>query len=233
MPPWLDPRSPFGMHHLAGANVFMLKILKNNSVELGLTASSVLMDSTISRATRMLQDRSLAITLSEEERTEDTIFVNLKLNNLAGHKFPSGYPSRRVFVSLLVKNETGDTLFYSGKMDGDYQLIQEDMPFEMHHDLINDEGQVQLYEIVMGDVNGDLTTVLLRADHQLKDNRLPPAGFTEQHNSYDTVPIIGTAQNDPDFNKINGNQGSGFDIIHYHIPSLGNTGSLNITASGY
>ncbi len=233
MPPWLEPRSPFGMHHFAGANVFMLNMLKDNAQDLGVTATDVQMDSTIARATRMLQERSLSIILSEEARTDDTLFINLKLNNQVGHKFPSGFPSRRVFVALIATDNEGDTVFHSGMMDENYQLTQEDTPFEAHHDMINDEGQVQLYEMVMGDVNGDLTTVLLYADHQLKNNRLPPVGFTDQHNNYDTVAIIGAAVGDDDFNKMNGSQGSGSDIVHYNIPTYGQTGPLSITVSVY
>jgi len=233
MPPWLEPRSPFGMHHFAGANVFILNILKDNAQELGVAATDVQMDSTIARATRMLQERSLSVILSEEARTDDTLFISLKMNNQVGHKFPSGYPSRRVFVALIVTDNEGDTVFHSGKMDENYQLTQEDVPFEAHHDMINNEGQVQLYEMVMGDVNGDLTTVLLYADHQLKDNRLPPIGFTDQHNNYDTVAIVGAAVGDVDFNKMNGSQGSGSDIVHYNIPTYGQTGPLSITVSVY
>jgi len=43
MPPWYNEgRSPFGKHHLAGANVFMLKLMKENIDELGITADEVL-----------------------------------------------------------------------------------------------------------------------------------------------------------------------------------------------
>lgn len=233
MPFWLEPRSPFGMHHFAGANVFILNMLRAKGEELGVTATDVQFDSTIVRAARMLQDRSVAINLSEEARTDDTLFVDLQLNNIAGHKLPSAYPSRRVFIALYVTTQAGDTIFHSGRMDGQFRLIQEDIPYELHHDVIVDEGQVMLYEMVMGDVTGELTTVLLRADHQLKDNRLPPVGFTDQHNSYDTVKIVGTALSDPDFNKVNGTQGSGSDIVHYHIPLAGQSGPLNISAAVY
>ncbi len=83
----------------------------------------------------------------------------------------------------------------------------------------------------MGDINYEVTTVLERANFPLKDNRIPPTGFTTGYYTYDTVPIIGEAYADTDFNKDNGNEGTGADILHFHIPTGGNTGLLNITAN--
>jgi hypothetical protein len=233
MPPWLDPRLPFGMHHFAGANAFMLKMLKEHSAELGITAEVFQLDSTLARVDRMLQNNTLSVNLTETARTDDTLFIDLQLINLAGHKFPSGFPSRRAFISLLVQTQNEDTLFHSGRMDQEYQLPEEDEPYETHYDLITSEDQVQLYEMVMGDVSGQVTTTLLRADQHIKDNRLPPAGFNDQHNAYDTVAIAGMAIFDPDFNIQSGFQGSGADIVHYHIPVSGHNGLLTVTASVY
>jgi hypothetical protein len=48
---------------------------------------------------------------------------------------------------------------------------------EPHYQIINRPDQAQIYEMVMGDVNGQFTTVLMRGYAPLKDNRLPPIGF--------------------------------------------------------
>ena len=77
---------------------------------------------------------------------------------------------------------------------------------------------MQIYEMVMGDLNGDYTTVLERAAIQLKDNRIPPMGFKTSHFSYDTTQIMGNAFTDPDFNNMNETEGTGSDIIHFNIP---------------
>jgi hypothetical protein len=230
VPPWLPPRSPFGMHQFAGANVFMGQLLKNFASEIGVTASDTQLDSTITRSTRMLQHHTLELTLEESDRTNDTLFLNLNLKNRAGHKFPSGFPSRRAFVELIAITENGDTLFHSGKTDGNFNLIYEDNDFEPHHNFINSEQQVQIYEMVMGDVSGNVTTVLERAYQHLKDNRIPPAGFTAGHSAYDTVQIVGAAIDDPDFNKENGAEGSGSDQIHYHIPLNKFYGQIEVMA---
>ncbi|MBK8659059.1 MAG: T9SS type A sorting domain-containing protein [Bacteroidetes bacterium] len=92
---------------------------------------------------------------------------------------------------------------------------------------------MQIYEMAMGDVNGNFTTVLERAFVNLKDNRLPPVGFSTSHYAYDTVKIVGDALSDADFNKVNGAQGSGKDKLHYHIPLHGASGNFEIAAAVY
>jgi len=87
--------------------------------------------------------------------------------------------------------------------------------------------------MVMGNVNSEPTTILERAYIQLKDNRIPPQGFTTTFSSYDTVQIVGQAFSDEDFNKVNGNEGSGKDILHFHIPISGLADNLSITANIY
>ena len=233
MPPWLDPRTPFGMHQFAGANVFMSRLLKDFGGAIGVTATAVQFDSTIARSTHKLQNETLNLLLTEENRTEDTIFVSLLLQNKAGHKFPAGYPSRRAFVELTAINEVGDTLFHSGKTDENFNLLAEDEDYENHFAMINSEDQVQIYEMVMGNVNGDVTTVLERAATQLKDNRIPPAGFSTSHFAYDTVQIVGAATSDEDFNYEAGIEGTGADKLKFHIPANGFGGAVSVIAKVY
>jgi len=171
MPPWLDGRTPFGQHQFAGANIFMLNILKDNADEIGVTANDIQFDSTIARNYRMLQNKSLSSYIEVVNRTIDSVFINLDLVNMAGHKFPAGYPSRRVFVGFIVISGV-DTIFHSGEFDSDGNLLNEDTSYEPHYNMINNEEQVQIYELVMGDINYEVTTVLERANFPLKDNIL-------------------------------------------------------------
>ncbi|MBK8499507.1 MAG: T9SS type A sorting domain-containing protein [Flavobacteriales bacterium] len=228
---WLTPRVPFGEHQFAGGNVFMLQLLKENLTDLGLTASSTHFDTTIARTNRMLQQNTLLLDVSVAERDADTARIAVQLTNLAGHKFPSGYPSRRAFVELVVTDPSGDTLFRSGGWDADHEVIGHDAEWEPHFDVITNADQAQIYEMVMGDVNGNKTTVLGRAKEPLKDNRLPPLGFNSTHYAYDTTRIFGVPASDIDFNLDDaGQEGTGADIIKYHVPLGGYLGTLNITA---
>jgi hypothetical protein len=232
-PSGLAPRTPFFKHHFQGANVFMGRILKSHSGELGLTATDVQFDSTIARNLRSLQQKALDVQLDISKRTTDTLFVDLSLHNKSGHKLPGGYPSRRMFVELTVTNDADEVLFHSGAMDANSQLVDEDTTYEPHYNLINKANEVQIYELVMGDVNHKVTTVLERANFALKDNRIPPDGFKTNHSAYDTVPIVGAALADTDFNKKNSVEGTGTDVIHYHIPISGSTSALTVDAKVY
>lgn len=226
----LPPRRPYGKHHLVGANAFMLRMMKEHRDTLGIQADSVNFDSTIARTENMLRYQTMDLELVEAYRNNDTAAYELKLTNLAGHKFPSGYPSRRAYVEFVVEDKNGDTLFASGMLGSDYEVIGQDPGFEPHHDLINDPNQAQIYEFIMGDVNGDVTTTLERADTLLKDNRFPPLGFTTTHSTYDTSRIAGLANSDPNFNKDGAQEGTGADQIRYRVPMGGYTDSLLVTA---
>jgi hypothetical protein len=229
---FLQPKTPFGQHHFAGGNTFMLNMLKNNGDSLHVTASAAQFDTTIARTLRMLQQHTLMLETSVPWRDADTAFIDVKLTNLAGHKFPSGYPTRRAWVQLVVTNAGGDTLYNNGAPSADHDIVSHDTPWEPHYNTITSADQVQIYEMVMGDVNGDYTTVLERAKAPLKDNRLAPAGFSVNHFAYDTTLIVGNALTDPDFNHdADGVEGSGSDIVHYHVPMGGFTGLIHITAT--
>lgn len=132
-----------------------------------------------------------------------------------------------------MSDQNQDTLFQSGTFDSNYEVNDIDPGFEPHYNTINQQGEIQIYEMIMGDVNNDVTTVLERANHSLKDNRIPPEGFVSTHPSYDTMRIVGDAENDPDFNKSNSIEGTGRDVVHYHIPFNGATGIFSIYAKVY
>jgi hypothetical protein len=73
--------------------------------------------------------------------------------------------------------------------------------------VITSGGQVQVYEAILGDQAGSLTTGLLTAVGYLKDNRLAPRGFDKRNASKD-VAVVGGALEDSDF-------GDGGDRIRY------------------
>ena len=229
---FLPGHSPYGLHHLAGGNAFMLKLLKEHQDALGIPATDEQFDSTIARTLRNLQQKSVQFDLLLAGRTLDTAYIDADLINLTGHKFPSGYPSRRAFVQLVVTDDEGDTLFQSGRWDGTYEVFGHDATYEPHYDVITDGDQVQIYEMVMGDVNGDVTTVLERAKDPIKDNRLVPQGFSTTHPAYDTTRIAGVPASDIDFNHdALGTEGNGGDRVHYHVPMGGYTGMIHAHAS--
>jgi len=229
---FLQGRQPFAQHWLVGGNTFMLNILKNFATDLGVTATEANFNTVIDRTMNQLETQTATVEMTSNGVAQDTAFYTVKFTNLAGHKFPSGYPSRRAYVEFIAVDDAGNEVFHSGKMNGDYTLAGEDMvDFEPHYDVITAEDEVQIYEMVMGDVNGNRTNILERAATHLKDNRLTPLGFSLNNNAYDTTKIVGAALYDPNFNHYpDGTEGSGTDEIRFHIPLNGFSGNLHVTA---
>ncbi len=226
----LTPKYPYGLHEMAGANVTMLKLMKEHRNALGINALPEHFDSTIAGTMRMLQQKTLDLSITPLDLNGDTAHFGVLVNNKAGHKFPSGYPARRAWIEFEVRDSTGNILFHSGKMNSDYTLVGEDSNYEPHHQFITDPNQVQIYELVPGDVSNMFTNVLERGHLALKDNRLTPQGFSKLDVVYDTTQVVGT-DNDSDFNlNLDGTEGSGADLTHYKIAVNGYAGKVSITS---
>ncbi|CAN5698248.1 hypothetical protein BH11BAC1_BH11BAC1_04330 [soil metagenome] len=226
----LNPRYPFNQHVFVGGNAFMLEIIKNNKAQLGAEAEDWKFDTTIANTIALLRNRTLNFSLQLDSSANDTGFFSVRLENKAGHKFPSGYPARRAVLQLVMTDAAGDTVFKSGTFAPDFRVNGETPNFEPHHDIISQQNVPQIYEMVMGDVNNNFTSVLERSANLLKDDRIPPAGFTTTHYSYDTTLISNDALADADFNKVSGVEGSGIDLVHYHIPLAAAVGNVTIHA---
>jgi hypothetical protein len=222
----LPGRSPFNLHSFAGSNSFMVDLIKRNKDVLGINASDANFDSTLAAITQVLKHQTLNVELSDPVFDGDTASFEVLLTNKAGHKFPSGYPARRAVVEFIVISAAGDTIFQSGTFGGDGEIRNYGGMGEPHHDVIRSENQVQIYEMLMGDVNGNFTTVLERAATHLKDNRLLPLGFVSSHPSYDTIAVVGEASFDEDFNRAGATEGTGKDILHYHVAMNGYSGEF-------
>ena len=171
-------------------------------------------DAAIERNREFLKT-SADLTILGTRNEGNNIVTTLQIQNHTGHKLPSGYPSRRVFVHFVVTNDEGAIVFESGKMnpngsirgaDGDSNYNQ----YEPHYDTITREDQVLIFESIMGDTTGQVTHSLIEAARHLKDNRLTPAGFDKNVVSSD-VAVTGEALLDDNFN-------AGLDIFEFKVP---------------
>ncbi len=226
----LSARTPFGLHYFVGGNVFMLKMLKAHGNELGVTATATQFDSTIARTLRLLQNETVRLNATADFPTDDTLRVRVAVQNLSGHKFPTGYPSRRAWLHVVVTDANGTVIFESGAWDPESGEIRNlDAGYEPHYDRITDSAQVQIYEAIMGNTSGAVTYTLLRGATYLKDNRLPPLGFTTTHISYDSTRIYGRAAEDPNFNRNGDQEGTGIDTVTYIIGNVSANTDYQIT----
>jgi hypothetical protein len=217
-PNWLFNQR-FGKHHLVGGNAFMLKLMRDQAVVLELSATTAQFDSTIQRTEHLLQTETARLEVRQKSSASDRWEFEVELFNLAGHKFPSGYPSRIAFIEFELKDSNGNTFFHSGKWTPETGVVGRDETWEPHWEVIDSEDQVQVYEMVIGDVTGAPTQVLERASVLIKDNRLPPRGFFTNHAAYDTVKFGPTAALDANFNRSaeDDEEGSGSDRLTYRI----------------
>lgn len=199
----LEARSPFGRHHFVGGNVFMLNILETNLVELGISASSVQLADTRERTQDQLQHQTAYLSVAGLRVTTSGLEVDLFVENRVGHKLPSGFPSRRAWLHVAVADKTGDVFFESGKPLADGRIEGNDadtdlLTCEPHYDRIQQPDQVQIYEAVMQNSDGDITYTLLRGAAYRKDNRLLPIGF-DAATAPTNIAVVGLAQGDADF----------------------------------
>jgi hypothetical protein len=228
----LTPRSPFNQHTFQGANVFMLNLIKNNKDSLQVYVEDDKFDSTIVATSEMLRRRSVDMNIILDSVTMDTAYYRVKIRNKAGHKFPSGYPSRRAVLQMVITDAV-DTVFSSGLFTSQQRVVGESTGFEPHHAVIKQSNVPQIYELAPGDVNNNFTSILERASVVLKDNRIPPAGFSTSSSVYDTTVVSADALADNDFNMNGSTEGSGTDYVHVHAPVSGHSGALKIIAKMY
>jgi len=102
-----------------------------------------------------------------------------------------------------VHDRDGRVVFESGALNPDGSIVgnnndADPARFEPHYTEIRGADQVEIYESIIGDENGHVTTGLLTGVRYLKDNRLLPDGFDKQTADKD-VAVIGEALNDPGF----------------------------------
>ncbi len=227
VPSGLEARSPFARHHFVGGNTLMLGILDDHQAELEVVANSAGFETVIGRALEQLQGAAGAIDIVTAEAEGDALTVDVKIENQAGHKFPTGFPARRLWVHLTVSDAEGAVVFESGAAEADGSIMgnaADDDPstFEPHYTAITNEDEVQIYESVMENSDGAITYTLLRAAAYAKDNRLLPVGFDKETAGADFA-TAGEAVEDADFT-------GGSDSVTYTMDIAGEEGPFVVTA---
>lgn len=220
-----QPRQGLARHAFVGSNFFMLRMLNRYRHDLGTEALPFELDASAARTIRNLQSQTAVVTVHRAEVTGGRLSVDVGVQDLTGHKFPTGYPSRRAWLHVTVRDRGGRIVFESGAIQPT-GLIQgndndaDPARFEPHYTEIRQPDQVQIYESVMSDSAGLPTTGLLTAVRYLKDNRLLPRGF-DKATADDWVKVVGGASEDADFV-------GGGDRVRYSIDTAGADGPFQI-----
>jgi len=209
-----EQREGLSLHAFRGGNAFMLRLLNRYRDELSVTAPADELEASAARTAEHLRNDTASIDRLDLRLEAGEIVVDVEVRNLAGHKLPTAYPSRRAWLHLTLRNQDGAVFFESGAMGPDGSIAGNDNDadpgaFEPHHTEISAPDQVQIYESVIVDHADRVTTALLRGVRYAKDNRLLPEGFDKASAPGD-VAVRGAAAADPDFQ-------TGGDTVRYRV----------------
>ncbi len=257
----------YSRHTLVGLNLFVMEMFNQFSAPLGISSvdwngnSVPFFDPmatygnpvpgmllTKKAALHMARNETAQVEVSALKRTPKGLSAQVKVTNLAGHRFPSGVSFRRAFIEFRV-NVGGKPYWVSGATNdkgviGVWRgaqfkpLITESFAkttnprqlFQPHYNVINSEEQVQIYEELVKDANGNFTTSFLSLAEQVKDNRLMPQGWSaDGPDAEHTAPGgVDPASNPGYFD------GSGTDVVTYEVPlDPRNTAPVTVSAAIY
>ena len=192
----------------------MQSMLNRYRDELGVKALPQEMDAAINRTIKHLQTNSAYISISNAEVSGNELIADVSIENLAGHKLPTAYPSRRVWIRFSVTDQNDDIVFESGAVMPDGSITGNDNDlagsnYEQHYSEITGEDQVQIYEAILVDPQDQVTTGLLTAIRYIKDNRILPKGF-DKVTADEDIAVKGSADSDNNFT-------GGSDRVRYRV----------------
>lgn len=144
-------------------------------------------------------EQTATLAVSKPSIKGSTLTTDVTVTNLTGHRFPSGVSFRRAFIDFVVRDaKTNAILFESGRTNsiGAITDMQGNVlpseyngstgpnghAFQPHFwtgNPITNDGQVQIFEELLKDADGNFTTSFIRQDCHFKDNRILPLGWRQ------------------------------------------------------
>jgi hypothetical protein len=154
-------------HTFAGANTWAPQLLQDARWRLAATGDALHLDAAMESARSMLR-RAATLTLDfDPEATPKQATV--RVTNESGHKLPTGYPEgRRIWLNVRAFDAGGRLIFESGAYDLETGVLAQD-------------AQIKVYEAKLGIDDGSAITETFHFvlnNRVLKDNRIPPRGYT-------------------------------------------------------
>lgn len=205
--------SGYRRHELLGLNAFLLRTFQQNPEPLGVRLADYMsgsnndLNDAISNVVRQAEHKTALLGVKAKIDQGNTLVANVVVANLTGHKFPSGVGFRRAFVELTVTDPAGNVVFSSGRTDADGEILGADgrplpteyfergpggeQQYQPHFDEqhpVTSPSDVQIFEELVKDADGNITESFIRRDHAVKDNRLLPAGWRFDGNPAEPIP---------------------------------------------
>src|SRR5438034_1848405 len=126
-------------------------------------------------STDLAKNQTAKISVTSLERKDKFFEAMVEVENLAGHGLPSGVAFRRAFITFEALDEKGGVIWASGRTNSVgaivkgasdqalppeffYDPITRKQVFQPHYQIITDEHQPQLYEELIADTEGKITT---------------------------------------------------------------------------
>jgi hypothetical protein len=220
-------RDGVARHQFVAANFFMQRMLNRYRDVLDVAAPPQELAGAADTTVRFLASQTARIAVETMRVDAGRLLADVMVENAGGHKLPTAYPSRRAWIHLAVRDRSGGVVFESGALRPDGSIAGNDNDadatrFEPHYTDVRTADQVQIYESILGDPAGRVTTGLLAATQYLKDNRLLPRGFDKRTAEPD-IAVHGGALDDPDFTAAS-------DRVRYSVDVGGAQGPFSIDA---
>lgn len=242
-------RDTFSRHMLMGVNLFTLAMFQQFPDTLGIRSTDYMYSSGIQplvnagiSALQLAREQSARVTVEGVRRVRDSLEIAVRVENLAGHRLPSGVGFRRAFLELAVTGAGNSMLWASGRTNALGVILRgttnETLPtefvtrpgsvgtFQPHYETITRDDQVQIYEERVLDPEGWLTTSFLALDSIVKENRLQPRGWKRGGPFWHETQPHGESARDADYWN-----SKGADRIVYRIPLSRVRGATQVRAT--
>ncbi|MCB0307654.1 MAG: hypothetical protein KDI38_28080, partial [Calditrichaeota bacterium] len=156
----IKPRPAYRGHSFFGGNAFMLDLLADNREELGVEADADLLRRGALATRRQLAEKT-ARAMVENARIEDGhARFDVRVINMTGHKLPTGYPSRRLWLMVEVLDGR-ERVFVSGAVDERGRIVGLEQELgQPHVDRVTSPKDVPIWETIVLDGEGKITTRL-------------------------------------------------------------------------
>ncbi|MDQ2840254.1 MAG: cytochrome c family protein [Acidobacteriota bacterium] len=222
-----EEREGARLHSFRGGNFFMLQMLNRYRGELGVSALPTELTDNAEATAKFLGTQTATVAIENVSAQAGRLRADVVIRNKNGHKLPTAFPSRRAWLHFVVRDRNGQSVFESGALNSDGSIVGNDndadpSKYEPHYAEIRSPDQVEIYESILGDEKGHVTTGLLAGVRYLKDNRLLPDGFDKRSADAD-IAVVGDALNDPAFT-------GGSHRVRYSVPLETAAGPFTIEA---
>ncbi len=174
------------------------------------------------------QNATATVAVGSATKTGGNLQSDVTVTNLAGHNLPSGVSFRRAFLDFQVLDAANTVLWESGGTDANGVIVdtsgkqlvteffsptqQTIQPHFWTGNPITSDEQVQIFEEMILDPQGLLTTSFIALNDKIKDNRIQPSGRSSSGPHADILAPVGTGADTSYTN------GCGCSVVRYQIP---------------